>query len=734
MDTVNKGLTLNPITAAVMAALTGTSPTLQANPVPGNTIGTVINVGATGTKIRDQAIGMDIAGDSVVSWVSYVEGTGFNVFAQRYGLDGKPRGAVLQVSGTTAQPLRSPKIAMDAAGDFVIEWTAYYHNAPENVMVHRYSADGTSLADPSQANATNNFSVYGANTAMDAAGDFVLAWTGYDETSSKYVIYARQFAADGNAVAPQFKVNTVQPGSGVPVVGGVAADAAGDFVVVWGNYDKTNGDDADVYAQRFDNTGNAVGANFRVNTTVLGNQELSSVAMDATGDFVVAWDNYTQAGTNIGVFAQRFSANGSAAGSEFEVAPILGILEQPGVAMDAVGDFVVSWQSQPVGADFSHAFARRYTADGTAATDAFLIDPTDATPTNGQLEPAVAMDAAGDYMAVWASNGFFAQLFARESSLDLSADLALSPPDAVVSPGAGLTLTADVANNALASTPTGNAAIDAALTDATGVTATLTLSPRVSFVSASGTNWTCPDPVAHVLTCTYSTALAAGEVSQAITVDVTASLTPAIMKFSNVASGNQPDTTPDNNTVQAVDTNDVRPVAMSATLGVNRSTAKAGILEATDSDSLTLTYAKATSPSHGTLTLKSAGGYTYTPAKNYAGSDSFTFTASDGTLRSAPATISITVTEHAPVADNASFSVARNITHSGQLKGTDLDTGDSKSFHKVASPQHGRLTLRLNGSFTYTPVSNFKGNDSFTFRVYDGTEYSNTATVSITVD
>ena len=40
----------------------------------------------------------------------------------------------------------------------------------------------------------------------------------------------------------------------------------------------------------------------------------------------------------------------------------------------------------------------------------------------------------------------------------------------------------------------------------------------------------------------------------------------------------------------------------------------------------------ASGPSHGTLTLNANGSFTYTPAANFNGSDSFTYRASDGTL------------------------------------------------------------------------------------------------------
>ena len=51
----------------------------------------------------------------------------------------------------------------------------------------------------------------------------------------------------------------------------------------------------------------------------------------------------------------------------------------------------------------------------------------------------------------------------------------------------------------------------------------------------------------------------------------------------------------------------------------------------TDPDGDPLTAVLVTGPSHGTLTLNANGSFTYTPAANYNGPDSFTYRASDGT-------------------------------------------------------------------------------------------------------
>ena len=125
----------------------------------------------------------------------------------------------------------------------------------------------------------------------------------------------------------------------------VAVDADGDFVVAWQS-NAQDGDGYGIYAQLYNELGVAVGSEFRVNTTTASNQSAPSVAVDADGDFVVAWVSSGQDGSGFGVYAQRYNASGAAVGSEFRVNTYTASTQSaPSVAVDADGDFVVAWQS-----------------------------------------------------------------------------------------------------------------------------------------------------------------------------------------------------------------------------------------------------------------------------------------------------------------------------------------------------------------------------------------------------
>ena len=93
----------------------------------------------------------------------------------------------------------------------------------------------------------------------------------------------------------------------------------------------------------------------------------------------------------------------------------------------------------------------------------------------------------------------------------------------------------------------------------------------------------------------------------------------------------------------------------------------------------------------------------------------------------------------APVANDDSFTTDQdtplNVAASEGVLGNDTDLdGDTLSATQVAGPTHGTLTFNDDGSFSYTPASNFNGSDSFTYKASDGTAEGNVATVSINVD
>src|SRR6185295_10087661 len=153
-----------------------------------------------------------------------------------------------------------------------------------------------------------------------------------------------------------------------------------------------------------------------------------------------------------------------------------------------------------------------------------------------------------------------------------------------------------------------------------------------------------------------------------------------------------------------------------------------------DIDGDTLAVTAVTQGAHGSVSF-TAGAVTYTPAANYNGGDSFTYTIGDGHGGSATATVSITVSSvnDVPVAANDSATTDEDAGVTVPVLGNDTDLdGETLAVTAVTQGANGSVSFTA-GSVTYTPVANFNGADSFTYTIGDGNGGSATATVSISV-
>ena len=155
-----------------------------------------------------------------------------------------------------------------------------------------------------------------------------------------------------------------------------------------------------------------------------------------------------------------------------------------------------------------------------------------------------------------------------------------------------------------------------------------------------------------------------------------------------------------------------------------------------DADGGRVTVANVTQPAHGTVTAAAgAGSVSYSPEANFAGTDRFTYTVTDGTGESAPATVTLTITplNDQPAAADDSATTAEDTALSIAVTANDADPdGDALAVVSVTSPSNGTATVNA-GQVTYTPAANFAGIDSFTYAIADGNGGSATASITVTV-
>jgi hypothetical protein len=269
------------------------------------------------------------------------------------------------------------------------------------------------------ADAPYEFGYRQAAIARDADGDIAVVWR------SNGGVYARLLHADGTPKGPQFVV-TSMPAVGLP---DVAMDADGDFVVGWSRLDAAA---PGIYAQRYHADGSADGATLQVSEpfdAAPGQTALESpaVAMDADGDFIVAWGqgrylergNWYACGYGIGLCARvggysvrvrRYTQGGTQAQAA-QLADAIGAGEvvllgiplglgstedRVSAAMAPDGRFVVAWNRMAEGLSLlPGVYARRYDRDGRAEGKRLVSLQRD------QAMPSVAIDANGAYVVAY---------------------------------------------------------------------------------------------------------------------------------------------------------------------------------------------------------------------------------------------------------------------------------------------------------------------------------------------
>jgi hypothetical protein len=122
----------------------------------------------------------------------------------------------------------------------------------------------------------------------------------------------------------------------------------------------------------------------------------------------------------------------------------------------------------------------------------------------------------------------------------------------------------------------------------------------------------------------------------------------------------------------------------------------------------------------------------YTPDANFSGQVVIGVKAFNGTKYSPTTNIVIDVISHNPIASNQFVTVVKNGTLSIDLSGTDPEN-DSLTYSVETPAASGSLFQNDSNTQTYVPDTDFVGEDSFTFRAFDGVYYSDPATVHITV-
>jgi hypothetical protein len=358
-------------------------------------------------------VASDAIGNFVVVWVSY--GQGLGIFGQRFDASGARRGVEFQINTYTG-PQGHPVVASDASGNFLVVWQSPHDGDASGIFGQRFDTAGVPQGGEFQVNSYTTGDQFLSAVTADGAGNFVVVWFGYDQGGVYFDVFARRLDASGAPLGSEFRVNSFTPGTQVATRLGVAANASGDFVIVWQSAGHAGDPDIiGAFGQRFDASGSPQGGEFLINSYTTRAQGYPLATMDKSGEFTVVWWSNGQGGGGRDVFGRHFNASGVPQGSEFQVNSFIPGNQVPyGMASNPDGDFVVVWSSGHDGST-DGIFGQRYGdlifEDGFQSGD--LTRWSSASTGGGGLSvsgaPGMAGTSAGLQVSVSDTSGLYVQ-------------------------------------------------------------------------------------------------------------------------------------------------------------------------------------------------------------------------------------------------------------------------------------------------------------------------------------
>ena len=357
-------------------------------------------------------------GGWIISWQSYgQDGSYDGIYAQRYAADGLSVGEEFQVNTYTNSNQSIPSVAALLDGGWIISWQSDDQDGDNRgIYAQRYAADGSSVGDEFQVNTYTNSLQSTPSVAALPDGGWIISWQSYGQDGHDYGIYAQRYAADGSTDGDEFQVNTVTNSSQSTPSAATLPD--GGWIITWQSYDQ-DGDDNGIYAQRYAADGSNDGNEFQVNTYTDSLQSTPSVAALPDGGWIICWQSFDQDGNAYGIYAQRYAADGSTDGNEFQVNTYTDNYQySSSVAALPDGGWVISWQSDGQDGDDNGIYAQRYAADGSTDGNEFQVN----TYTNGsQSTPSAAALPDGGWIISWTSSGqdgSYYSIYAQRYCLD----------------------------------------------------------------------------------------------------------------------------------------------------------------------------------------------------------------------------------------------------------------------------------------------------------------------------
>ncbi|MBV7555192.1 M10 family metallopeptidase C-terminal domain-containing protein [Pseudomonas sp. PDM28] len=332
---------------------------------------------------------------------------GNDILIQRYSAAGEKVGDEITVAPSQYAQGYSD-IAGLADGGWVVTWYTYLRELDSgDIYARRFSEAGDPMGDQWRVNTHTTESQNSPAVTALGDGGWVVVWMSRDVAGNNFTIEAQRYDAAGMAVGGETQVNTTTGDNQiVHYSSDVTALKDGGWLVTW-HATHPGESRFDIYAQRYDATGNRVGSETQVNTNTLNDQYIPAVTALNDGGWLVSWSSFSVPANGSDIYFQRYNANGEAVGGETLVinSPHYATQSQSFSDVTALADggWVVTWEAggEQDGSVMA-IYAQRYNAAGQAVGGETLVNTT----TDGsQVSAKVTSLADGGWAVTWMSIG-----------------------------------------------------------------------------------------------------------------------------------------------------------------------------------------------------------------------------------------------------------------------------------------------------------------------------------------
>ena len=312
-------------------------------------------------------------GNWVVCWEEKTEDTyGSDILAQIFNKNRKRIGPKFLVNSYTTNKQNGPSITSLSEDRFIITWESENQDGSgSGIFAQIFDESGNKIGDEFQVNDRIKGSQFLGTVTNLSNNKFIICWEGAEQPGGNFDIYAKIFNDGGNEICNEFKVNTYdKQDQGSPSLTNLSKNR---FVICWESWGQDSSGDG-IFAQIFSNQGNKIKDEFQINSVSSGDQSSPSITNISNNRFVASWDN-TDNFPNENIKAQIFSTQGNKISDEF----IVNTYTQESQCLPSIeklsdDKFIICWVSIGQDGDDSGIFAQIFNNDGNRIGKEFQVN------------------------------------------------------------------------------------------------------------------------------------------------------------------------------------------------------------------------------------------------------------------------------------------------------------------------------------------------------------------------